>query len=61
MESLRLENTEIEKPLDHKEIIKIGTNYKLQVIHTPGHTAGHCDFFELNSKIAFLADIDLIY
>ena len=59
MASFKLENTEIEKPLDNDEIIEIGTDYQLQVIHTPGHTAGHCSFFELNSKIAFLADIDL--
>ena len=31
----------------------------MEVIHTPGHTAGHCVFIENNSKIAFLADIDL--
>lgn len=37
MESLRLENTEIEKPLDNKEVIKIGMDYKLHVIHTLGH------------------------
>jgi glyoxylase-like metal-dependent hydrolase (beta-lactamase superfamily II) len=30
-----------------------------KVIHTPGHTAGHCSFIEENTKIAFLADIDL--
>ena len=28
-------------------------------IHSPGHTAGHCCFYETGSKIAFLADIDL--
>jgi len=59
MESLRLENTKIEKTLSNCEIIKIGVNYELEVIHTPGHTAGHCVFIENNSKIAFLADIDL--
>ena len=59
MESLRLENTKIEKTLNNCEIIKIGGNYELEVIHTPGHTAGHCVFIENNSKIAFLADIDL--
>ncbi|HDZ19421.1 MAG TPA: MBL fold metallo-hydrolase [archaeon] len=59
MQSLRLENTEIEKALDNREVIAIGEFYQVEVIHTPGHTAGHCAFVELNSKIAFLADIDL--
>ncbi|KKM24223.1 hypothetical protein LCGC14_1607250 [marine sediment metagenome] len=59
MESLRYENTKIEKTLEDNEVIKIGTNYELKVLHTPGHTAGHCAFYELNSKIVFLADIDL--
>nr|MDO8084270.1 MBL fold metallo-hydrolase [Candidatus Sigynarchaeum springense] len=31
----------------------------LQVIHTPGHSAGHCCFYEPVRKIAFLSDIDL--
>ncbi len=31
----------------------------LQVIHTPGHSAGHCCFYEPGRKIAFMSDIDL--
>ncbi|MBN2153454.1 MAG: MBL fold metallo-hydrolase [Candidatus Lokiarchaeota archaeon] len=31
----------------------------LQVIHTPGHSAGHCCYYEPGRKIAFLSDIDL--
>jgi len=59
MDSFRLENIEIEKTLYNREVIKIGNSYKLEVIHAPGHSAGHCVFVEQNSKIAFLADIDL--
>ncbi|MFX1549103.1 MAG: MBL fold metallo-hydrolase [Promethearchaeota archaeon] len=59
MEGLKLENTKIEKHLDDNQIIKVGNNFKIKVIHTPGHTAGHCAFLELNSNIAFFADIDL--
>ena len=58
-ENFKLGNTKIEKALTDNEIIKVGNDYELKVIHTPGHTAGHCSFLELNSKIAFLADIDL--
>ena len=59
MEGLKLENTKIDEVLEDNDLIKVGNNYNIRVIHTPGHTAGHCVFLELNSKIAFLADIDL--
>ena len=54
-----LQNTKIDKTIEDNEIIDIGENLKLKIIHAPGHTAGHCCFYELNTKIAFLADIDL--
>jgi len=59
MESLKLENTKVDNILEDNQIIKVGNGLNIKVIHTPGHTAGHCAFLELNSKIAFLADIDL--
>ena len=58
-EDLKLKNTKIEKTFEDNDIIKIGDHLNLKVVHTPGHTAGHCSFYELNSKLAFLADIDL--
>jgi len=54
-----IENIKINKTIADKEIINIDENLKLEVIFTPGHTAGHCGFYELNSKIAFLGDMDL--
>ncbi|MFX1379998.1 MAG: MBL fold metallo-hydrolase [Promethearchaeota archaeon] len=59
MEGLKLENTKIENHLEDNQMIKVGNDFNVKVIHTPGHTAGHCVFLELNSRIAFLADIDL--
>ncbi len=59
MEGLKFENTKIDKLLEDNEVIKVGNDFEVKIIHTPGHTAGHCAFLELNSKIAFLADIDL--
>lgn len=59
MNSLKLIDTKIERTFEDKEIISVGDDYQLEIIHTPGHTAGHCAFIELNTKIAFLADIDL--
>ncbi|NVM38408.1 MAG: MBL fold metallo-hydrolase [Candidatus Lokiarchaeota archaeon] len=59
MEGLKLENTKIDNLLEDNQIIKVGNGFDIRIIHTPGHTAGHCAFLELNSKITFLADIDL--
>ncbi|MFX0071876.1 MAG: MBL fold metallo-hydrolase [Candidatus Hermodarchaeota archaeon] len=57
-ETMRLEKAKIHQILEHNQIININNNSKIQVIHTPGHSAGHCCFLELNSKICFLGDID---
>ena len=59
LETLRLRSIKVDYRLNDNDIIEIGEQYKLQVILTPGHTGGHCCFLETNSKIAFLADIDL--
>jgi len=32
---------------------------KMEVIHTPGHTKGHCAFHFIEQKILFTADLDL--
>jgi glyoxylase-like metal-dependent hydrolase (beta-lactamase superfamily II) len=54
-----MRNTQISKYFKDNEIMSIGDNLKLKVILIPGHTAGHCGFYEINSKIAFLGDMDL--
>jgi glyoxylase-like metal-dependent hydrolase (beta-lactamase superfamily II) len=59
MEGFKLKNTNIDKLIEDNNLINVEDDYKIKVIHTPGHTAGHCAFLELNSEIAFLADIDL--
>jgi len=59
LEGLRLEDTTINTMISDRDVIRIYDFYHLQVIHTPGHTKGHCCFYEKKSKIAFLADIDL--
>lgn len=59
LESYGLQNTHIDQTLNDGDILKIGNMYKLKVLHTPGHSAGHLSFIELTSKIAFIADIDL--
>jgi glyoxylase-like metal-dependent hydrolase (beta-lactamase superfamily II) len=32
---------------------------KMEVLHTPGHTRGHCAFYFINERILFTADLDL--
>ena len=59
IEVLRMKNVKIDYLLEENQIIDIGDELKLQIIYTPGHTAGHCSFYELNTKVAFLGDIDL--
>ncbi|MFW9783863.1 MAG: MBL fold metallo-hydrolase [Candidatus Heimdallarchaeota archaeon] len=59
VKSLGMQNTEIYKTFEDNEIISIREHLQLKVIHTPGHTAGHCGFIETNSNIAFFGDIDL--
>ena len=59
MEMLNMSNTKINGLFEDNEIIDLGNDLRLKVIHTPGHSAGHCCFFELKTQIAFLADIDL--
>jgi glyoxylase-like metal-dependent hydrolase (beta-lactamase superfamily II) len=56
---LGMKDTPIDYTFDDNEIIEIGDTIQLRVLHTPGHTAGHCSFIELTSKIGFLGDIDL--
>lgn len=59
LQGLKLEDVSVNTPISDKDLIEIDDSYKIQVIHTPGHTMGHCCFYEETSKIAFLADIDL--
>jgi len=58
-ELLNMANTKINEIFEDGTIYEIADNLKLKIIHTPGHSAGHCCFLELNSHIAFLADVDL--
>ena len=58
-ELLNMSNTKINEIFEDGAIYEIADSHKLKIIHTPGHSAGHCCFLELKSQIAFLADVDL--
>ncbi|MEM1579255.1 MAG: MBL fold metallo-hydrolase [Archaeoglobaceae archaeon] len=47
----------VDETFTHGEILNFG-NVEIEVLHTPGHSAGHCCFL-INGNILFLADIDL--
>ena len=59
LEVLRVKSIKVNDIIVNDQIFNISEQLKLQVIHIPGHTAGHCAFYEKNSKISFFADIDL--
>ena len=56
--NFQIQNTTISETFEDNKVIEI-EDLKCRVIHTPGHTKGHCAFYEEKSKIAFFADIDL--
>ncbi len=59
MEGYKIGDTLVQEQLQDHQIIDINQTFNLEVIHTPGHTAGHCSFYEYQTKALFLADIDL--
>ena len=56
---IKIQNTIINKTIEEGDIFRINDSTHLHVLYTPGHTAGHCAFYEPRSKIGFLGDIDL--
>lgn len=56
---MKIQNTIIDKTIDEGDVFKISEDIHLHVLFTPGHTAGHCAFYEPRSKIGFFGDIDL--
>jgi len=58
-EYLGVKSIKVDGNISDNDIIHIGEDLKLKIIYTPGHTAGHCSFLELSSKIGFFGDIDL--
>lgn len=54
--SLRDSRVDIEYEGDH--VFHLGSTH-LQVLHTPGHSPGHCCFLIPEENLIFLSDIDL--
>ncbi|MFX1254293.1 MAG: MBL fold metallo-hydrolase [Promethearchaeota archaeon] len=59
LSALKIENlTEIHKLKNNQEV-QVGNDQKIKVLHTPGHSAGHCCYYEPEKRLIYLADIDL--
>jgi glyoxylase-like metal-dependent hydrolase (beta-lactamase superfamily II) len=58
-EVVKFQPTEPDRLLEDEEIIEFGQT-RVQVLHTPGHTAGHLSFHFLDERVIFLADLDLV-
>jgi glyoxylase-like metal-dependent hydrolase (beta-lactamase superfamily II) len=56
--SIDLKATPVHHEFEDGDILDFG-KVRLQVIHTPGHTPGHCAFYEEKSGLLFSGDIDL--
>lgn len=46
------------KTFEPNQVFKFGETI-LKAVHTPGHSPGHCAFYDPNRKIMFASDIDL--
>ena len=55
---LQLRDGRVDLEFEDGHVFDLG-NTKLQVIHTPGHSYGHCCFLIPEERVIFLADIDL--
>jgi len=58
-ELVKFKPREPDRLLEDEEILDIGQT-RVQVLHTPGHTAGHLSFYFIDEKVIFLADLDLV-
>ncbi|MHA2296591.1 MAG: MBL fold metallo-hydrolase [Candidatus Hodarchaeales archaeon] len=59
LSSLKIVNLTDIQELKNNQEVKFDEDKIIRVIHTPGHSAGHCCYYEPDSKLIFLADIDL--
>jgi len=58
-EVVKYQPKEPDRLLEDEEILDFGQT-RVQVLHTPGHTAGHLSFYFLDESVIFFADLDLV-
>lgn len=54
----QLRDSRVDLEFNDGHRFKLGS-HELEVVHTPGHSAGHCSFYITTAGIIFLADLDL--
>ena len=60
MQLLALRDSRVDLEFEDGYVFHIGST-RLQVLHTPGHSPGHCCFVILEENLIFLSDIDLTF
>ena len=58
VETINMKDYPVEGEFVDGQIFDIGQN-RIQVVHLPGHSAGHCGFYFPKQDILYSADIDL--
>lgn len=58
IDSIELQPSPVHHMLKDGEVLDFG-QVQLRVIHTPGHTPGHCAFYQEKTGLLFAGDIDL--
>jgi glyoxylase-like metal-dependent hydrolase (beta-lactamase superfamily II) len=58
MEAINYRTITVTDPLYEGQVFDLG-HVKVQVMHLPGHSAGHCGFFFPEQDFVFSADLDL--
>lgn len=59
LETLNIIDLQAPKILHGGQVEEFSDGTRMEVIHTPGHTQGHCCFYFSEPKLVFLADVDL--
>lgn len=54
----KLKNYRVTRGYEAKETFDLG-HTEVQLVHTPGHTAGHCSFYFPQHELVYSGDIDL--
>jgi glyoxylase-like metal-dependent hydrolase (beta-lactamase superfamily II) len=49
----------VDRLLRDGEVVEFG-EVRMEVIHTPGHSPGHCAFYFIEEKVLFMGDLDLV-
>jgi len=57
-EQFKLRDSRVDFEFEDGHVFDLGST-KLEVIHTPGHSRGHCCFAVPSERLVFLGDVDL--